>query len=136
MHSDDWLSFADDSRLLDTFQRLLALPSIALRPTLNAASTLVAEVMGADKVDIFLYQSNNATLVALGTSETPLGQKEQELGLDRFPLSDAGPMARVYETGEAYRTGHADQDPSQPRGVVEDLGVRSEVDVPVGANGE
>ena len=45
--------------------------------------------------------------------------RQHELGLDRFPL------AAVYTSGEPYPTRHADLDLTQPRGVVEGLGVRS-----------
>jgi GAF domain-containing protein len=130
------ISFSDDARLLETFHRLLTMDQVELRPVLDEASNLVAEVLGADKVDIFLYESDKNSLVALGTSNTPLGQKQHALGLDRFPLANAGPLAQVFTTGQTYRTGHADEDPSQPRGVIDGLGVRSQVDVAIATNGE
>ncbi|HEX3247108.1 MAG TPA: hypothetical protein VHX16_17005, partial [Chloroflexota bacterium] len=131
--------FSDDDRLLDTLQRLVILPSVELRPTLDEASSLVADVLGADKVDVFLYEADKDSLVALGTSDTPLGRKQRELGLDRFQRANAGPLTGVFETGAIYHTGHADhadQDASQPRGVVESLGVRSQIDVPLDVNAE
>ena len=128
--------FADDARLLDTFHRLLTLPGLELRPTLNEASTLVGQVLSAEKVDVFLYQADNDSLVSHGTSDTPMGRLQQELGLDRFPRSNAGPLARVFDTGESHRTGQAEQDPTQSRGVVDALGVRSQVDVVIVVNGE
>ena len=73
--------------------------------------------------------------MALGTSRTPMGKKQHALGLDRFPLANAGPLAGVYTSGEPYRTGHADLDPTQPRGVVEGLGVRSQIDAPLDVGG-
>jgi DNA-binding CsgD family transcriptional regulator len=123
-------------RLLQTLQRLLAIVTPTLRPTLNEASALVAEALGAEKVDVFLYQAGTDSLVALGISDTPLSRKEHQLGLDRFPRANGGPVMRVFETGTSYRTGRADQDPEQPRGVVEAMGVRSEIDVPLTVNGE
>jgi two-component system, OmpR family, sensor kinase len=127
---------SDDSRLLETLHRILTLPGIELRPTLDSASTLISEAIDAEKVDVFIYEPEKDSLVALGTSETPMGRLEYQLGLDRFPRSNAGPLTRVFETGEAYFTGHAERDPTQPRGVVEGLGVRSQVDVGVEINGE
>jgi DNA-binding CsgD family transcriptional regulator len=127
---------SDDARLLETLQRLLAIRSPKLRPTLNEASTLVAEAVGADKVDVFLHEADTDSLVALGTSATPLGRKQHALGLDRFPRTNAGPLTRVFETGELYATGHADQDPTQPRGVIEGLGVRSQIDVALELHGQ
>ena len=125
----------DERRLLDTLRRLLAIASPELRPALDQASDLVAEALGADKVDVFLYEAASDSLVAVGTSRTPMGRKQHELGLDRFPLANAGPLARVYVTGEPYLTGHADLDPDQPRGVVEALGVRSQMDAPLDVGG-
>jgi DNA-binding CsgD family transcriptional regulator len=51
-------------------------------------------------------------------------------------LANGGPAARVFQTGEPYLTGHADQDPAQLRGVVQGLGVRSAMEVPLEVNGE
>jgi two-component system OmpR family sensor kinase len=128
--------FADDDRLLATLQRLLTIDAPDLRPALDQASTLIAEALGADKSDIFLYEAESNSLVAMGTSDTPLGHRQHELGLDRMPLANGGPPVTVFQTGEPYLTGHADQDPEQPRGVIEDLGVRSQIDVALVVNGE
>ena len=95
----------------------------------------MADAVGADKVDVFLYEAESDSLVALGTSDTPMGRQQLALGLDKFPLANAGPLARTFETGVTYCTGHADQDPTQPRGVVEALNVRSQVDVAIETNG-
>jgi DNA-binding CsgD family transcriptional regulator len=130
------ISFYDDARLLETFHRLLTTAELELRPTLNQASSLIAEVIGAEKVDVFLYEADKDSLVALGTSDTPLGRKQHALGLDRFPLANAGPLTQVFSSGESYRTGHAELDPLQLRGVVDALGVRSQLDVAVTVNGE
>src|SRR5215212_10452725 len=99
---------SDEARLLNTLQRLLAIASPELHPALDQASDLVAQALGADKVDVFLYEADKDSLVALGTSRTPMGKKQHELGLDRMPLANAGPLAQVYTTGEPYRTGRAD----------------------------
>ena len=130
------ISFSDDARLLETFHRLLTTAEVELSPTLDRASSLVAEAMGAEKADVFLYEAEKDTLVALGTSDTPLGRKQHALGLDRFPLANAGPLTQVFNTGVSYRTGHAELDPSQPPGVVNALGVRSQVDVALTVNDE
>src|SRR5215210_679061 len=124
-----------DDRLLQTLQRLLVIPSPELRPTLDQASTLVSEVLGADKVDVFLYEEASDSLVAMGTSDTPMGRRQHALGLNRQPLSNDGPAATVFRTGESRVTGAADRDPDELRGVVEALGVRSEIDVPLDVDG-
>jgi hypothetical protein len=65
MATDSTAPLRDDDRLLETLQRLLVIPSPELRPTLNQASTLICEVLGADKVDVFLYEADTDTLVAM-----------------------------------------------------------------------
>jgi DNA-binding CsgD family transcriptional regulator len=135
MDADPFSSITGDDRLLDTLTRLLAIASPELRPALDQASDLVAETLGADKVDVFLYEAASDSLVALGTSRTPMGRKQHELGLNRLPLSNAGPVAVVYRSGEPYLTGRADLDPTQPRGMVEGLGIRSQIDAPLNVGG-
>jgi two-component system, OmpR family, sensor kinase len=108
-------------RLFDTLLALHGIATPELRPALTLASNLVAEALGADKVDVFLHEAESNSLVAMGTSETPMGRKQRELGLDRLPLANGGPFARVYQSGEPYLTGRAELDPTQPRGIVEDL---------------
>jgi DNA-binding CsgD family transcriptional regulator len=128
-------SFDADSRLLDTLQRLLRIQSPEIRPALTEASTSINEVLGAEKVDVFLYESRTDSLVAMGTSETPMGRRQHELGLDRQPLANGGTAVLAYRTGEPYLSGHADQDGEQLRGNVEGLGVRSTLDVPLVVEG-
>ncbi len=134
--SDAYPVPSGDARLLETLQRLLAIRAPEARPALTEAATLVAEAVGADKVDIFLYQANIDSLVAMGTSATPMGRRQHELGLDRLPLANGGRSAGVFRTGEPYATGRADEDPEELRGVVEGLGVRSIVNYPLEVAGE
>jgi two-component system, OmpR family, sensor kinase len=79
--NSDSISSLDD-RLLETLERLLALTAPEIRPTLDQASTWAAEA-----VDVFLYEAEKESLVALGTSETPLGHTQQH-GLYRSEWSD------------------------------------------------
>src|SRR3954452_13781432 len=97
-----------DDRLLVMLQRLLAIREPELRPALDEASTLIAETFGADKVDVFVYQPDADSLVALGTSMTLMGETQRALGLNRLPLSNGGRAAWSFRTGEPYVTGHAD----------------------------
>src|SRR5687767_10689227 len=87
-------------RLFDTLLALHGIATPELRPALTLASTLVAEALGADKVDVFLHEAESDSLVALGTSQTPMGRKEQELGLDRLALANGSPPAQVFLSGE------------------------------------
>ena len=95
----------------------------------------MAEVLGADKVDVFLYQAESDSLVAMGTSDTPMGRRQYQLGLHRRPLVNGGLAALVFQTGASCLTGRADRDPVEIRGAVEALGVRSAIDVPIEVNG-
>jgi DNA-binding CsgD family transcriptional regulator len=124
-----------DGRLFLMLRRLLSIRAADLRPVLDEASTIIAETFGADKVDVFVYQADADTLVALGTSKTPMGERQRALGLDRLPLSNGGRGAWSFRTGEPYSTDHADEDPEELRGIVEGLGVRSMMNHPIEIDG-
>jgi DNA-binding CsgD family transcriptional regulator len=128
--------FGADDRLLTTLQHLLLIDALELRPALEQASNLVCEAVRADKVDVFLYEEATNSLVAMGTSDTPMGHREHELGLDRLPLANGSPPVKVFQTGTPYVNGHTDQDPDQPRGVIDGLGIRSQADVALVVDGE
>ncbi len=134
--SDQFPVPSGDARLLETLQRLLAIQVPEMRAALTEACNLVADVLPADKVDIFLYEPASTSLVAMGTSDTPMGRRQQELGLDRLALANGGRSADVFHTGATYVTGRADEDPGELRGVVEGLGVRSIIDCPLVVAGE
>lgn len=121
--------------LFYTLRRLLALESLTLKDALNEASDLVARAMAADKVDAFLYEEESDSLVALGTSNTDMGQHERQVGLDRLPLANGGRQVQVFRTGEPFYTGHAGDDPEVVRGLVNALGVQSMVAVPLWVDG-
>lgn len=81
--------------LLVTLQRLLELPTTNVSDTLHQSAQLVATALHAEKVDTFLYDPATESLIAFGTSETPMGVKEKVLGLDQLPLAQGG---RVVDT--------------------------------------
>jgi signal transduction histidine kinase len=114
-------------RLLNTLERLLELPATEVDTTLNRAAQLVADVLSADKVDIFFYDPTNETLVSLGISDTPMGRHQQAIGMDRLPIANGGRIVEVFLHGTAYFTGHADQDPDELVGIKGRLGVISEM---------
>lgn len=123
-------------RLLTTLQELLELPAAEVKSTLDEASLLVAKALGADKVDAFLIDPTTDSLVAVGTSATPMGIRQRELGLDKMPLANGGRTVEVYQTGRQYATGRADEDPEVLRGLIEGLGIHSMLLVPFEVNGE
>ena len=102
---------------MTTLERLLELPTTDVNSTLNQAAQLVAEVLAAEKVDAFLHNSLTDTLVAIGTNDTPMGKRQQAVGMDRLFLGDGGRLVKVFLTGVPYLTGHADQDSEELVGV-------------------
>lgn len=112
-----------------TLQGLLQLPALDLREALMAATQRVVEALGCDKVDAFLIDESRQTLRALGTSDTPMGRRQHALGLDTLQLANGGSMAEVFKTGKSHLENHAELDPSELRGIVVELGVRSSLSV-------
>lgn len=116
-----------EDRLLTTLEQLLELPATDVNLTLKQAAQLLAEVLGADKVDIFFHEKANDTIVALGTSDTPMGRKQHAIGMDRLPLANGGCTVEVFLSGKSYITGHAEQDPDELVGIKVGLGVKSQI---------
>lgn len=118
---------SDPWRLLATLEQLLAIGGTDVPSALTEAAQLVVDTFGADKVDAFLYDETTATLVAVGTSDTPLGHRQHALGLNRLPLANGGRLVEVFQTGRSYHTGQADADPDELVGITQGLGIRSTV---------
>src|SRR5260370_42387496 len=89
-------------RLLTTLERLLELPAIDVNDTIQQAVQLITEVLDADKVDAFFHDTSTDTLVARGTSDTPMGRRQKAIGLDRMPLANGGRMVEVFLTGNSF----------------------------------
>jgi two-component system, OmpR family, sensor kinase len=119
------------NRMLITLERLLAIDASDLDAALDAATQAVAEALEAEKVDAFLYDESTTTLVARGTSPTPLGHRQHALGLHLLPLANGGRMVEVFETGVPRHCGRVDLDTQELRGIRKGLGVRSEISVPL-----
>ncbi|MHA7634823.1 GAF domain-containing sensor histidine kinase [Corallococcus sp. M7] len=120
----------EDPRLR-ALEQLLDLPVAELRPTLDTAGQLVSELLHADKVDVFLFEQATQSLVAMGTSQTPMAHLQKSLGLDRMPLANGGRAVQVYETEEPFMAGHQEEDPNELPGIKHRLGVRSALMVPL-----
>src|SRR5688572_5849096 len=123
-------------RLLDVLQRLLQLPAADFRTALEHACNLVADALGADKVDAFVYDPSRDSLVARGTSTQPLSQKQRQHGLDVLQVANGGRVVWVWTHGESFMTGRIDQDQDELRGIRETLAIRSKLGVPILVNGE
>lgn len=123
-------------KLLATLEQLLAIEAMDLDTVLNQASTLVAAALDCEKADTFLYDPSISSLIAHGTSDTPMGRKQRQLGLGTLPLANAGNTVAVFLNGTPYLSGHVDQDPSELIGIKDALGVRSAVKVVLDVGGE
>jgi two-component system, OmpR family, sensor kinase len=126
---------SQEARLLETLQQIVELPGVELHESLTSVSTRVAEVLNCEKVDTFLLDEAHQTLFAMGTSETPMGDRQRALGLHSLALANGGRIVQVFESGTSYLEHHADQDPEELAGIVENLAVRSTVSVPLEVNG-
>jgi len=122
---------SNTARLLATLEQLLAIEIVDLSAALDRACQLVAEALSADKVDAMFHDATTDTLVAAGTSPTPMGQRQRAIGMHRLPLANGGREVAVYLSGQPYATGRADRDPEQLRGIIEGLGVHSAIIVPL-----
>ena len=90
-------------RLLTTLEGLLELSATEVKMTLDQATSLIAEVLAADKVDLFFHDPASATLVALGTSDTPLGRQQRAIGIRHMNFHQqgaAGWVERVCGSGD------------------------------------
>ena len=123
-------------RLLSLVQQLLAIEETEIPKALNRAATLVVQAFAAEKVDVFLYEQKGQSLIAQGVSQTPLGQLQRSIGMDRLPLANGGRVAEVFQTGATYRSGQVDQDPKELPGIKDALGIRSMLAVPLIIGGE
>src|SRR4051794_23494753 len=106
-------SSISDDRLFETLVQLHGITSPEVRPALDQAANLTASAVGADKVDVFLHDPTKDSLVALGTSQTPMGRKQHELGLDHLPLANGGRSVLVYQTGEPVLQARTAGDPDE-----------------------
>lgn len=132
-------SFSDlprSDRLFQLLQQLLAMPATEMEETVYQTAQLIAQAFHAEKVDVFLYEPESQSLIAFGTSVTPMGIHEKEVGLDHIPLAQGGRAVEVYLTGQSYWTGQAQHDPYELEGMKEELGIKSEVTVPLSVGNE
>src|SRR3954449_9214118 len=79
---------SNTARLLATLERLLAIEAVDLATALDRACQLVAEALRADKTDAMFLDPTTDTLIAAGTSPTPMGQKQRAIGMHRLPLAN------------------------------------------------
>jgi two-component system OmpR family sensor kinase len=122
-------------RLLTTLERLLEIPTGDLKTTFVHATDLIAQALGADKVDAFIYDPARDSLVAVSSSNQPVSALQKKLGLDILPLANGGRVVWVYKTGKVFVTGHLTADAEELRGVKEGLHLESKIGVPLEMDG-
>lgn len=132
-HAPDQRShpIADQDTLLNAIERLMAINAVSLKSALDEAAHHIAELLAADKVDAFIFEESSQSLVALGTSDTPMGHQQVRLGLDRLPVANGGRYVHNYRTSGTFITGRSDLDEMELPGIVDGLGVRSTLLVPL-----
>ena len=118
-----------------TLESLLSISVADPRTALTAAGNLVATAFGADKVDVFLYDAERDTLVALSSTQ-PLSALEKKHGLDMLPLANGGRCVEVFSTGVTFLSGAVDTDRDELLGIRETLKIRSEIGVALNVAGE
>ncbi|AKV00435.1 Sensory box histidine kinase [Labilithrix luteola] len=123
------------ARALETLESLLEIPAANLETALSNACDLTANALGADKVDVFLYDASRASLVALGTSSQPLSLRERKAGLDVLPIANGGHVPQIFETGKRLWTGHLETHTDELVGIRETLAIRSQLGVPLDVGG-
>lgn len=116
---------------LYTLERLLSIEAAGMRQVLDEASGWIAQAVQADKVDIFLADASAGVLQAVGTSDTPMGHRQYELGMNRLLISDGGNTVTAYVERRTVRKGNVQRDPEELPGLTQGLGVQSMLLVPI-----
>jgi len=112
--------------LFAALRALVRLDSTAPRQTVfDAASAIIAEAVGADALDIFLYDASSESLIPVRAPRSPMGRLERTIGVDRLPLRDGGLAVRVFLQGGSFRTGHRDTEPDERPDIATALESRS-----------
>ena len=68
-------------RMLQALEELLEITPTDVESAMGRVAQCVIELTRADKVDVFLFEPSTTSLVAVGTSDSPLGRKQKALGL-------------------------------------------------------
>src|SRR5690242_13788395 len=117
-------------------EQLLTLQTGSMRGPLDEAGDLLNALMHADRIDVFLLNPVERSLVVVEGRETPLRLRRRELGLDRLPLGNGGREVEVYLNGKPYQSGHVDLDTGMLKGFRYELGMLSMIIVPLEVDGE
>lgn len=125
-----------DPPLFVALTRLLALPVTSVRETLTAACEVLSTVLETDKIDAFLHDAGSDSLVAVGTSDSPMSRHQRAIGLDRLPLANGGRSVEVFQTGKHYFCDDVLADGGELPGIRLGLKVQSAMGVPIEIQGK
>jgi two-component system, OmpR family, sensor kinase len=117
--------------LLTTLERLLDEQPASVSEAMTRLADVVVQALGADKVDVFLHDPVSAMLIAVGTSTTPVGERQRALGLDRLLLARGGRAVEVFRHGQPHLQRDVRDDDVELVGIRRDLRVRSQLMVPL-----
>jgi two-component system, OmpR family, sensor kinase len=115
---------------LDALERILQIDAFDFRTALERAADLVAAALKAQKVDVFVHDLETDRLVAMGTSRTPMGERQRKLGLDKLPMANGGRAVRVAIERKPFLTADSSKDPEELPAMTEALGIRAAIMVP------
>src|SRR5690348_8260839 len=133
---DSEVRYSTQTRLLHTLEQLLAIDATEVGLALDEATDLLVPALRSEKIDVFLYLPESDSLVARGTSHTPMGDRQHALGLDHLPVSNGGRTVGVYTSGKPYFSNAVADDKGVLKGIRESLEVRSMIVAPLLVNGE
>ncbi|HVU65528.1 MAG TPA: winged helix-turn-helix domain-containing protein [Ktedonobacteraceae bacterium] len=125
-------------RFFLALERLLKLETAEVKTALDEATRLMAEMLMAEQVDIFLHDPQAAALVAVGPGETASGKRLRTLGMNRLSLLHGGYPVKAFLNGGCALTGHLEREPDHLVSMTnaDGLHIRSEIVVALEVNGE
>src|ERR1051326_1299096 len=124
------------TEVLALLTRLQVLGPTDLRTALQHATDVLASFFAADICDAYMSTPAGDLLVALASSQTLLGVRENVLGLHRLPLSHGGRVAWVFQEQRPFREGRLEEDAYELVAIRLDLGVRSTLAAPLAVSAE
>lgn len=124
-----------DYRLLTTLEQVLSLETRSFPDAFAQARELIGKALGADTVDVLLYDAAGLSLVAAEGSDTPRGRRQRGQGLHQSPLTGSGQAGEVFPLGIASVTARAAQGWGERVGLTRGLGLQSLMVVPLEIGG-
>ena len=122
------------ARRLRTLEWLLALDVTDVARAMQRAADEIARELAADTVDLFIYETESDSLVAIGSNHAALDERQRTIGLNCLPLANGGRAALVFLSGESYLDVDVQRDPTGLSMIQQDPAIRSAMYVPLVSN--